>query len=808
MATPLNSDWRRSYSWWWDSHISPKNSKWLQHNLTDMDGKIESMIKLIEEDADSFARRAEMFYEKRPELIKLIEEFYRAYRALAERYDHATGELRHAHKTIAQAFPDRVSSSSSSSLDDEFVFAETEVENLKKALAEMQTDKESFLINYQNKMKRSSDLDREITSAQKNSAWLDELAERAETEARKLKEELVRFESERDHCLEKITYLEEKLSLAMEESGRLKESAERAENEVRNLEMALDELNREKDDAAIQYRNCLEKITKLEDDLVKKISMKDRELSENREDLEQKNYSLLLECRKHIEASKLAEKLINDLECENLEQQVEGEILLEEIDKLRLGFLKVFRALEVHRVQNEMEFSFLPVLGRIEDLKFSLVSYEDRCQLLSVENAVLLALLGQLKLDEREVVVVVEEEEKEALNLEIAENVVREDNFEMWEAEAATFYFDFQLPNVLREVLFEGKVHELSESYEALEKETASKTMEMERIKERFVFMESEIGDLKAQLSAYVPVIDSLRNNIESLEHNILKDAYFELHSSRDKNSPKDGVSELQSLQFRVESVTRVLQKFPMRSMIGNEMTKPEILESSIDDLTKDIPLDQASDASSSLHRANNRIAGRNHKADDQMLALWETTAEDCSFIHTYASSSVPWDLKAQITETLAIDAEKLTKLKTTMMELRNKMEKLKKKKKNSINFEIVKEQFQEVDEAIVQFTCLNSQLKRNIKEIIPSRSQTGTKRVYELARNGSEGIMRLELEVQKIQFVLLKKHNEEKRSRDAIRLKKKPCLCGCFNPSSPNASPLTELACDEHIVSGAVEWL
>ncbi|GJM95215.1 hypothetical protein PR202_ga11925 [Eleusine coracana subsp. coracana] len=24
----------RKYSWWWDSHISPKNSKWLQENLT------------------------------------------------------------------------------------------------------------------------------------------------------------------------------------------------------------------------------------------------------------------------------------------------------------------------------------------------------------------------------------------------------------------------------------------------------------------------------------------------------------------------------------------------------------------------------------------------------------------------------------------------------------------------------------------------------------------------------------------------------------------------------------------------------
>ena len=52
------------------------------------------MLKLIEEDADSFAKKAEMYYQKRPELVALVEEFYRVYRALAERYDHVTGELR------------------------------------------------------------------------------------------------------------------------------------------------------------------------------------------------------------------------------------------------------------------------------------------------------------------------------------------------------------------------------------------------------------------------------------------------------------------------------------------------------------------------------------------------------------------------------------------------------------------------------------------------------------------------------------------------------------------------------------------
>ncbi|KAK8601435.1 hypothetical protein V6N13_058855 [Hibiscus sabdariffa] len=85
---------RKSHSWWWDSHISPKNSKWLAENLDEMDRRVKQILKLIEEDADSFAKKAEMYYKKRPELITQVEEFYRMYRALAERYDHVTGELR------------------------------------------------------------------------------------------------------------------------------------------------------------------------------------------------------------------------------------------------------------------------------------------------------------------------------------------------------------------------------------------------------------------------------------------------------------------------------------------------------------------------------------------------------------------------------------------------------------------------------------------------------------------------------------------------------------------------------------------
>ncbi|KAL5983937.1 hypothetical protein ACLOJK_018035 [Asimina triloba] len=50
------------------------------------------MLKLIELDADSFAQRAEMFYKKRPELVNMVEDFYRAHRSLAERYDQLRSE--------------------------------------------------------------------------------------------------------------------------------------------------------------------------------------------------------------------------------------------------------------------------------------------------------------------------------------------------------------------------------------------------------------------------------------------------------------------------------------------------------------------------------------------------------------------------------------------------------------------------------------------------------------------------------------------------------------------------------------------
>lgn len=73
-----------------------------------MEEKVHSTLQIIDNDGDSFAQRAEMYYRKRPELVAFVEESFRAYRALAERYDHLSRDLQSANRTIATVFPERV----------------------------------------------------------------------------------------------------------------------------------------------------------------------------------------------------------------------------------------------------------------------------------------------------------------------------------------------------------------------------------------------------------------------------------------------------------------------------------------------------------------------------------------------------------------------------------------------------------------------------------------------------------------------------------------------------------------------------
>ncbi|XP_038719347.1 protein NETWORKED 1B-like [Tripterygium wilfordii] len=324
MATSLHSESRRLYSWWWDSHISPKNSKWLQDNLNDMDSKVKAMIKLIEEDADSFARRAEMYYKKRPELMKLVEEFYRAYRALAERYDHATVELRQAHRTMAQAFPDQVpyvladeSPSGSSNpeaepqtpavlhgphpigvlLDKEDfhkdALEDSDSDVLKRGLKQLNEMFGSGVTPQNSKIaegrtKRGLKVHEAIDSGQSlqdNASdlsiekWFPNIqdfsetdwAVKAENEVQTIKKALAEVHAEKEavifhyqQTLKKLSGLERELNHAQNDAGGLDERANRAEIEIKILKEALSKLEVERDAAFLQYNQSLEKISSLE----------------------------------------------------------------------------------------------------------------------------------------------------------------------------------------------------------------------------------------------------------------------------------------------------------------------------------------------------------------------------------------------------------------------------------------------------------------------------------------------------------------------------------------------------------------
>lgn len=287
MATLMQPDSRRLYSWWWDSHISPKNSKWLQENLTDMDAKVKAMIKLIEEDADSFARRAEMYYKKRPELMKLVEEFYRAYRALAERYDHATGELRQAHRTISEAFPNQVpfvlSDDSSPSGDPttpqsqfQAFLNSDEVGSNSNGVQRngcFLEDSESGISR--KGLKQLSDIFGSAEMVVKMENYNDgNLRDEkdVENEIQTLKEALVKVQAEKEAVIlqyeqstEKFANMERELNLAKESANKIDEEARKAEALVQSLKDSLFKSEAERDAAFLQHKLCLEKISNLND---------------------------------------------------------------------------------------------------------------------------------------------------------------------------------------------------------------------------------------------------------------------------------------------------------------------------------------------------------------------------------------------------------------------------------------------------------------------------------------------------------------------------------------------------------------
>ncbi|CAH8311423.1 unnamed protein product [Eruca vesicaria subsp. sativa] len=271
-----------AYSWWWASHIRTKQSKWLEHNLQDMEEKVHYTLKIINEDGDTFAIRAEMYYRKRPEIVNFVEEAFRSYRALAERYDHLSTELQSANHMIATAFPEHVpeipkkefksqslmlrkghgdikTSASSSALVISSGLSKEEaleeIDKIHKGILVLQTEKEFVRSSYEQAYERYWSLEDEVTEMQKRVVSLqDEFGVGAEIEDGEAKTLVA--STALSSCKETIAKLEETQKRFAEdaeaEKERIVSATERFEALKNKFEMVKVEKQEAKQDSSGQ----------------------------------------------------------------------------------------------------------------------------------------------------------------------------------------------------------------------------------------------------------------------------------------------------------------------------------------------------------------------------------------------------------------------------------------------------------------------------------------------------------------------------------------------------------------------------
>ncbi|CDY23812.1 BnaA01g21630D [Brassica napus] len=237
----------------------------------------EYTLKIIDEDGDTFARRAEMYYRKRPEIVSFVEEAFRSYRALAERYDHLSRELQSANRTIATAFPEHVqfpleddetedfegnprkqphlhlipkgsnipqreAAVVSSGLSKEEGLEE--IDNLQKGILALQTEKEFVRSSYEESYERYWDLENEVAEMQKRvcslqdefglGAAIDDSDARtlmASTALSSCKDTLAKLEEKQKQSVEEAEIEKERITTAKERFYALRNKFEKPESD-------------------------------------------------------------------------------------------------------------------------------------------------------------------------------------------------------------------------------------------------------------------------------------------------------------------------------------------------------------------------------------------------------------------------------------------------------------------------------------------------------------------------------------------------------------------------------------------------
>lgn len=302
--------------------------------------------------------------------------------------------------------------------------------------------------------------------------------------------------------------------------------------------------------------------------------------------------------------------------------------------------------------------------------------------------------------------------------------------------------------------------------------------------RERFVILEK--SEAYSKLAEAIRQIEELKSRSSLHEEAVVS-------SKKGNQNPEDkGLGSAAYYNLRLQKPTH------------------ETSEEGSEVMTKDIMLDQISESSSyGISRRDTP------EADAPMLEIWQTTEQDAAIDLTVGKaqkqtaastekkgkkeltsmeSMVEKDVSVdkleiskrlsgsrqdvnerKILERLDSDAQKLTNLQITVQDLKKKVEITDKNKKGKgIEYDNVKDQLEESEEAIMKLFDVNRKLMKSIENesfsldeksalALDESGSVRKRRISEQARRGSEKIGRVQLEVQKLQFLLLKLDDQNK---------------------------------------------
>lgn len=440
------------------------------------------MLKLIEEDGDSFARRAEMFYQRRPKLLELIEQFHRAYRALAERYDHASGVLRQAHNTVSESVSDTSEFDVGKFLSTRITDLQEHALRATEELAEMADEKEAFAAQCRENSVRISELNSELEISNKKCGLLEksnwELRSELDESVRKMgdqSEELIGKIKElsrvwRDHLrsedveatIEKIHDFRMKDRELRDENVRLRDIAKQLEVDI---------------ERQVNHQNALHReIDRLKNEIegVKFETNEKIEMSRNRAEA---SWLLLMFAQLVLIAERESSQK------RYRESEVERERLGFELDEERRQCAIRLSAAEdrVEQLQRDLEQtnSSIEMLrsseNHVRDVEFNFLESK-------IESSILYTVLRQMDV---EVTKIASEREKHVSSL--VGSVVA---------------------SSVRENLLEARIHDL----------TGAKGREIEELKERIAFLEGENIGLASLLATMAGECEKECQKIDYLE--------------------------------------------------------------------------------------------------------------------------------------------------------------------------------------------------------------------------------------------------------------------------------------------------